>query len=60
MFELHQDAIFLGHDAEGMAVYGLEKNRVKLVNTKAGLTLDMSKVAKARADAEKVARMMGA
>ena len=57
MFFLPKDAKFQGCDAEGFAIYAKDKAEVV---TKRAFTLDPAKLAKARADRETVAAMLGA
>ena len=57
MFFLHNDAKFQGCDAEGFAIYAKDKPEVV---TKKAFKLDPAKLAKARADREAVAAMLGA
>lgn len=57
MFFLHKDAKFQACDAEGFAIYAKDKPEVV---TKKAFKLDPAKLAKARADRETVAAMLGA
>ena len=57
MFFLPKDAKFQGCDAEGFAIYAKDKPEVV---TKKAFKLDPAKLAKARADRETVAAMLGA
>ena len=57
MFFLHNDAEFQACDAEGFAIYAKDKPEVV---TKKAFKLDPAKLAKARADRETVAAMLGA
>ena len=57
MFFLHNDAKFQACDAEGFAIYAKDKPEVV---TKTAFKLDPAKLAKARADRETVAAMLGA
>ena len=57
MFFLSNDAKFEGCDAEGFAIYAKDKPEVV---TKKAFKLDPAKLAKARADREAVAAMLGA
>ena len=57
MFFLPKDAKFQGCDAEGFAIYAKDKAEVV---TKRAFKLDPAKLAKARADRETVAAMLGA
>ena len=56
MFFLSKDANFQVCDAEGFAIYA--KNKPEVV-TKKAFKLDPAKLAKARADRETVAAMLG-
>jgi len=57
MFFLPKDSKFQGCDAEGFAIYAKDKPEVV---TKKAFKLDPAKLAKARADRETVAAMLGA
>lgn len=57
MFYLDTNAMLQGRDEDGMAVYAVEKP-VKHEPRKA-FSLDMEKLAKARADREAVAKLIG-
>ena len=57
MFFLSKDAKFQGCDAESFAIYAKDKPEVV---TKKAFKLDPAKLAKARADRETVAAMLGA
>ena len=57
MFFLSKDSKFQGSDAEGFAIYAKDKPEVV---TKKAFKLDPAKLAKARADRETVAAMLGA
>lgn len=57
MFFLHKDAKFQACDADGFAIYAKDKPEVV---TKKAFKLDPAKLAKARADRETVAAMLGA
>ena len=57
MFFLHNDAEFQDCDADGFAIYAKDKPEVV---TKKAFKLDPAKLAKARADRETVAAMLGA
>ena len=59
MFFLPKDAKFQGCDAEGFAIYAKDKAEAEVV-TKRAFKLDPAKLAKARADRETVAAMLGA
>ena len=56
MFFLPKDSKFQGCDAEGFAIYAKDKPEVV---TKKAFKLDPAKLAKARADREIVAAMLG-
>ena len=56
MFFLPKDSKFQGCDAEGLAIYAKDKPEVV---TKKAFKLDPAKLAKARADRETVAAMLG-
>ena len=57
MFFLPKDSKFQGYDTEGFAIYAKDKPEVV---TKKAFKLDPAKLAKARADRETVAAMLGA
>lgn len=57
MFFLPKDSKFQGCDAEGFAIYAKDNPEVV---TKKAFKLDPAKLAKARADRETVAAMLGA
>ena len=57
MFFLPKDSKFQGCNAEGFAIYAKDKPEVV---TKKAFKLDPAKLAKARADRETVAAMLGA
>ena len=57
MFFMPKDSKFQGCDAEGFAIYAKDKPEVV---TKKAFKLDPAKLAKARADRETVAAMLGA
>ena len=60
MFSLHKDAKFQGCTDEGFAIYAIYVKDKPEVVTKKAFKLDPAKLAKARADRETVAAMLGA